>query len=157
MGSSSVTLFSSKLADLKSAKKEWSERLINPRRAKAVRGFTAASSVAPEDNVVGVGIGEKLVDDKPTGITAVKFFVRVKYPAHELSKKTLLPTSVHGLPVDVEETGLFRRFASTLPNPKTKIRPAQPGCSVGYEDPQRLIVMAGTFGAVVKSGSISSC
>ena len=113
--------------------------------------FAAASSVAPDQNVVGVGIGEQIVDDKPTGIMAVKFFVRVKYPAHELSQSTLLPKTISGLPVDVEETGLFRRFVpAPMPNPKTKIRPAQPGGSIGYKDPSNQYVMAGTFGAVVK-------
>jgi Peptidase family S64 len=123
-------------------------------RAEAFRSFAAASSVAPDQNVVGVGIGEQIVDDKPTGLMAVKFFVRVKYPENELSKKTLLPKSISGLPVDVEETGLFRRFKPhSLPNPKTKIRPAQPGCSVGYQDPNNQIIMAGTFGAVVKDNA----
>ncbi|MGA2178172.1 MAG: hypothetical protein ABSH15_01125 [Verrucomicrobiota bacterium] len=153
MSTSGVTLFAIKLTDLRSAKREWSERLLHAPRAEAFRSFAAASSVAPDQNVVGVGIGEQIVDDKPTGIMAVKFFVRVKYPEHELSKKTLLPKSIDGLPVDVEETGLFRRFTPAMPNPKTKIRPAQPGCSVGYQDPSNQIVMAGTFGAVVKDNA----
>jgi S1-C subfamily serine protease len=147
---SNVTLFATKLTDLRSAKQEWSKRLLHAPRPEAFRSFAAASSVAPDQNVVGVGVGEQIVDDKPTGVMAVKFFVRVKYPEHELSKATLLPKSIAGLPVDVEETGLFRRFAPAMPNPKTKIRPAQPGCSVGYKDPNNQIVMAGTFGAVVK-------
>ena len=150
---SSVTLFNTKLSDLKSAKKEWSQRLLHAPRVEAFRAFAAASSVAPDQNVVGVGIGEQIVDDKPTGVMAVKFFVRVKYAEHELSKKTLLPKSIASLPVDVEETGLFRRFKTTMPNPKTKIRPAQPGCSVGFQDPGNQFIMAGTFGAVVKDNS----
>jgi S1-C subfamily serine protease len=159
MSTSSITLFNTKLTDLKSAKKEWSVRLLQAPRAEAFRAFAAASSVAPDQNVVGVGIGEQIVDDKPTGIMAVKFFVRIKYPAHELSKKTSLPKSISGLPVDVEETGLFRRFAAAkraatvMPNPKTKIRPAQPGCSIGYQDPANQIIMAGTFGAMVKDNA----
>jgi hypothetical protein len=48
--------------------------------------LASASGVGPDENVVGVGIGEQLVEAKPTGIMAVKFFVRVKYPEHELSK-----------------------------------------------------------------------
>src|SRR5262249_41296879 len=74
----------------------------------------------------------------------------------------LLPRTVNGLPVDVEEVGLFRRLPSrsaatrrkpkraeeAFPNPRSKIRPAQPGCSVGFRDPADQFVMAGTFGAV---------
>jgi S1-C subfamily serine protease len=149
-GTSNVTLFAAKYDDLRSAKQEWSKRLLGAPRADILRSLAAATSVAPEQNVVGVGIGEQIVDDKPTGVMAIKFFVRVKYPEHELSKATLLPKSIDGLPVDVEETGLFRKFAPPMPNPKTKIRPAQPGCSVGFEDPNHQFVMAGTFGAVVK-------
>ncbi len=36
-----------------------------------------------------------------------------------------------------------------MPNPRVKIRPAQPGCSVGFRDPNNQFVMAGTFGALV--------
>src|SRR5205809_153965 len=156
MKTSLVALFDSNLKDLKSAKKEWSARLLKAPRAAGVRPF-AAASVAPDQNVVGVGIGEQIVDGKATGVMALKFFVRVKYPEHELSKQSLLPKSVGGLPVDVEETGAFRAFAVTaakasakpvatkIPNPKTKIRPAQPGCSVGFRDPNNQFIMAGTF------------
>lgn len=148
MNRSNVTLFSSKLRDLHSAKKEWSARLLETTRALAT-----GTSVAPDQNVVGVGVGEQIVDDKPTGVLAVKFFVRLKFAEHELSKKTLLPKSIAGLPVDVEETGLFRRFKTVMPNPKTKIRPAQPGCSIGFRDPGDQFVMAGTFGALVKDSA----
>jgi hypothetical protein len=37
-----------------------------------------------------------------------------------------------------------------MPDPRSKMRPAQPGCSVGFRDPNNQFVMAGTFGAVVK-------
>ncbi len=157
MSLSNVTVFSSKINDLKSAKKEWSARLFRGPRIEGLRAFGAASGVEPAQNVVGVGVGEQIVDDKSTGVMAVKFFVRVKYPKHELSKKSLLPENIGGLPVDVEETGLFRRLApkapkAAMPNPKTKIRPAQPGCSVGFQDPNNQFIMAGTFGGLVKDG-----
>ena len=164
MSTSNLTLFNTKLKDLKAAKKEWSERLLRVPRVAGFRAFASATSVAPDQNVVGVGIGEQIVDGKPTGFTAVKFFVRVKYAEQELSRKTLLPKSISGLPVDVEETGWFRRFpvvqakkrakaATKLPNPKTKFRPGQPGCSVGFRDPNNQFNMAGTFGAVVKDSA----
>ncbi|HKV91787.1 MAG TPA: hypothetical protein VJW20_04480 [Candidatus Angelobacter sp.] len=146
--------------DLAAAKAEWSQRLFHAPRLKAVRltatprveaarALTAATSPDPQHNVVGVGVGWKISDGKDTGVMAVKFFVRMKYPESEITNKHLLPKSIHGLPVDVEESGLFRRFA-TVPNPREKIRPAQPGGSVGFQDPQNQFVMAGTFGALVK-------
>jgi hypothetical protein len=126
----------------------------------------AAISPVANENVVGVGIGEKKVDGKPAGTHAVKIFVKLKYPESQLDSKTLLPKTINGLPVDVEQSGEFRRFAKkaarasatataaapVMPNPRTKIRPAQPGCSVGFEDPSGQFVMAGTFGALAAKG-----
>jgi hypothetical protein len=161
------------LEPFRAAKQEWSRRLFSrPRTVTAARALAAAVSPDPERNVVGVGIGEKLVDGKTTGIRAVKFFVRVKFPESHLHDYQVLPKSINGLPVDVEEAGLFRRLlgprkkkgrspaalkqeasaAAAPPNPRTKIRPAQPGCSIGFQDPANQFVMAGTFGALVKDG-----
>jgi hypothetical protein len=129
-------------------------------RPAAFAAFSMASTPAPDQNVVGIGVGEQIAGDMPTGLLAVKFYVRVKFPKHELSKKDLLPKSIDGLPVDVEQTGLFRRLAkkkpsaspsSTMPNPKARARPAQPGCSVGFEfGSNPALKMAGTYGALVR-------
>jgi hypothetical protein len=155
------SLFSTQIKDLKSAKREWSARLFKTPRTTGFRALAVAASLEPNQNVVGVGIGEQIVGDKPTGIIALKFFVRAKYPKHELSRKLLLPSSVAGYAVDVEEVGIFRRFAdvrtarasraqAATPNPKAKFRPAQPGCSIGFHAPNDQFTMAGTFGALVK-------
>lgn len=136
-------------ADLRKAKQAWSDRVLAPAAAGAFRARAAAS--VPGDNVVGVGIGEKITWGRPTGVLAVKFFVRVKYALDELPKADRLPETIDGLPVDVEQAGTFRALA--VPNPRIKRRPAQPGCSVGHQIPGGGGVMAGTFGAVVKKGS----
>jgi hypothetical protein len=143
------------LKDIRAAKQEWSARLLKRPSIPAVRALTAAITPNPAWNLVGVGVGEKLVDGRRTGIMAVKFLVRAKLNEKHISKKHVLPKSISGLPVDVEEVGLLRRFAAApaaapVPNPRTKIRPAQPGCSIGFADPAGQFVMAGTFGAVVK-------
>jgi len=44
-----------------------------------------------------------------------------------------------------------RTAASTLPNPRVRMRPAQPGCSIGFRIPGDQFVMTGTFGALVKT------
>jgi hypothetical protein len=159
----------SALEPLRAAKREWSRRLLwtKANLRDRVRAFTAAISPKPEHNVVGVGIGEKVVDEQPTGLHALKFFVRVKLPETQLSADHVLPRTVNGLPTDVEESGLFRRFptrtaprkrkptAAAMPDPRVKIRPAQPGCSIGFRDPSDQFVMAGTFGALVRDGGDS--
>jgi hypothetical protein len=146
------------MADLRAAKAAFSSRYLRAAaRPSGFRAFALAASASPEQNVVGVGIGEKIDGDMPTGIIAVKFFVRRKYAENELSKSELLPKAIDGLPVDVEQTGLFRAFAvpaGAMPNPKKRYRPAQPGSSVGFQfPPPSNMVMAGTFGAVVKDAA----
>lgn len=148
----STTAQGSTIKDLKAAKSEWSERLLKAARTTSARAF-AASSEAQDQNVVGVGIGEKLVAGRPTGVMAVKFFVRIKYPESALTQKDFLPKAIAGFPVDVEESGLFRKHATPMPNPKVKIRPERPGCSIGFRDPNDKFMMAGTFGAFVESGA----
>ena len=146
---------SGNLNDIRAAKKEWSNRLLKRKSVQASRAFTTAITPNLDWNLMGVGVGEKIVDMQRTGVMALKFLVRAKYREKHISKKYILPKSVGGMPVDVEEVGLFRRFAAAAPaldapNPRTRIRPAQPGCSIGFADPANQFVMAGTFGALVK-------
>jgi hypothetical protein len=63
------------LDDLLAAKKEWSARLLQTPRPTGFRAFAAAPVAEPDQNVQGVGVGEKFQDQKPTGVLAVKFFV----------------------------------------------------------------------------------
>jgi len=161
-----IRSFSANMGDLAAAKAQWSQRLLLSPKRESIRGrsapgveaarmLTSAPTPAPENNVVGVGIGWKITEGKDTGVMAVKFFVRMKYQEWEISSNHVLPKSIDGLPVDVEESGMFHRFAAKpkpapLPNPRVKTRPAQPGCSVGFRYPADQFVMAGTFGALVK-------
>ena len=140
-----------KISDLRQAKSAWSRRLLKPEGPTAFTARGTSSAPTPSENVVGVGVGEKIAGGQLTGVMAVKFFVRIKYPHAQIGKGEALPKTISGLPVDVEETGAFRAFA--MPNPKAKTRPAQPGCSVGYRAPGDAYKMAGTFGALVKKGS----
>jgi hypothetical protein len=162
--------------DYRDAKRDWSARLLIAPAAAAIpmgatrrAGAHAAASakaarVVPtrrNPNVVGVGIAEKLVQGRPTGVLAVKFFVRTKFPAGAVARSQALPKTIDGLPVDIEEAGTFRAFAKrrrragasagTMPNPRIRMRPALPGCSIGFRIPGDQFVMCGTFGALVKT------
>jgi len=160
-----IRSFSPNMGDLAAAKAQWSKRLLlTPERQStrggaagiaAARALTSAPSSDPNHNVVGVGVGWKITEGKDTGVMAVKFFVRMKYPEWDISSDHLLPKSIEGLPVDVEESGIFHRFAAQpkpapIPNPRSRFRPAQPGCSTGFRDPSNQFRMAGTFGALAK-------
>lgn len=143
--------------DLRRAKNEWSDRLFAAREAAPARASRTASP-APQSNVVGVGVAEKYEDDQPTGVLAITFLVVRKFPAAELSRSELLPATVDGLPTDVVEVGVLRPHRTPAPrpprarallNPRTRIRPAQPGASVGPAS----LDLAGTFGALVTDGT----
>jgi hypothetical protein len=167
------TLFSalskSEVSDLSQAKTAMSARFLGGRVGVRglTRAFRAEASAVKTHNVVGVGIDEKYVDGVPTGINAIKFLVRSKASLSTLSKKEKLPEFVDGIPTDVEEVGLIVPLAkkatakapaaaTNMPNPQTKMRPAQPGCSVGFREPNDDFIMAGTFGAVVKDSQGNS-
>lgn len=158
------------LNDLLAAKRAWSSRCFGAPRASGFRAFSVVAPPTPDQNVVGVGIGEKLDGGKPTGILAVKFFVRRKFPEGEISPGDMLPKSIDGLPVDVEEAGFLRALArqprkprtprkpreqpaARMPDPKAKWRPARPGSSCGFRAPGDAFRMAGTFGALVRDSS----
>jgi hypothetical protein len=143
------------VTSLRAAKEAASRRFLRPARITSFAALSASTSPEPQTNLVGVGIGEQISGGKHTGIMAIKFLVRIKYPDNQIPKGERLPKEVNGQPVDVEQVGTFRRFMPPpppMPNPRTKMRPAQPGCSVGFRDPQNQFIMAGTFGALVKKG-----
>jgi len=148
----------SDIRSLRKAKQKLSKTLLPPpAEMSALAALQPIASPKPEQNVVGVGIGEKVTLGVTTGILAVKVFVRVKYPDGEIPDSDRLPTTIDGMSVDIEQTGTFRRFAKvkTMPDPRKRYRPAQPGSSIGFEDPQHRFTMAGTFGAVVTKGGRS--
>jgi hypothetical protein len=140
-----------KLADLRAAKEEYSKRLLTRPSMPASRVLTSAISPDPNLNLVGVGVGEKIVDGRRTGIMCVKLLVRAKYHEKHIREEHMLPKLIDGLPTDVEEVGLFRPLDDSSTDPRTAVRPAQPGCSVGCNDPSG--GNAGTFGALVQDGN----
>ena len=148
------------LEDFRAAKREWSSRFsLNRPQIPAARALKVAATPDPAWNIQGVGLGEKLVDGRRTGVMALKFLVRQKYYEHHIHKDHVLPKSIGGIATDVDEVGMFRCFpvlaatAAGVANPRTRIRPAQPGCSIGFADPTNSFTMAGTFGALAKDGN----
>ena len=153
------SLWDKQLDTLRDAKQAAVKQFLTLPQAAAFSALSVSTSPAPSMNLVGVGIGEQISGGKQTGLLAIKFLVRIKYPDNQIPDSERLPREVDGHPVDVEQVGTFRRFmppavpaAPAMPNPRTKIRPAQPGCSVGFADPNNKFIMAGTFGALVSKG-----
>jgi hypothetical protein len=170
-GDSRIAAFSRRRADLLNVKSAMSARYLRaapPAVATRARALRDATDLSPRQNVVGVGVDEKYVSGLATGIPVVKFLVRSKVPVSALTRREMLPARVDGFETDVEETGPIvpqggragrkRRAANvpsaaTMPNPRLRLRPAQPGGSIGFREPNDEFVMAGTFGLLVKDAA----
>jgi hypothetical protein len=90
-------------------------------------------------NIVGWGIGEKVVAGRYIGLPAVKVFVAEKLSPDEVSEEALVPEEIDGYSTDVEEVGDVNALRFT-----GRYRPAPGGSSVGH-----IRVTAGTLGCLV--------
>lgn len=92
-------------------------------------------------NVVGVGVGYKIVGGETTDIPCIIVFVRQKVAAESLSAEQMVPAQVEGVPTDVVESGIIYAHQSNT----GKFRPAPGGVSIGHYQ-----ITAGTLGVVVR-------
>ncbi|MDI6906847.1 MAG: hypothetical protein QMC81_05085 [Thermoanaerobacterales bacterium] len=91
-------------------------------------------------NVVGVGLGYKRLRGEETREPAIVVFVAEKVPEGGLPRAWRVPRRINGLPTDVVYIGRVRLLAEQV----ARMRPAQPGVSIGHYQ-----ISAGTFGALV--------
>jgi hypothetical protein len=124
-------------------------QLLHPRPTWAIRAH-------PNHNVVGVGLGRKIKSGKTTRTYCVRVYVERKIPLAALAPELVLPGRIGGVVTDVIETGRFRAQAPGPPISQGRLRPAKPGCSIGFQfpDAQSGDLMAGTLGALVEAGGI---
>lgn len=101
-------------------------------------------------NVIGVGIGYKSRAGQKTDDLSIIAFVERKVPAGQMAAAELVPPSLDGVPTDVIEVGRIRPLLKAEPvaDPRSRMRPLQPGCSIGH-----YLISAGTLGAVVHDNS----
>jgi hypothetical protein len=119
-----------------------------PKAAPRAEFAALAASTAPEQNVVGIGVGRKIKDGRVTSAVAIHVYVERKVPKKAVPKADAIPAMIDGVPTDVIETGRF--FAQATPIARTRLRPAKGGCSIGFKGVG--FVMAGTFGCLVTDG-----
>lgn len=93
------------------------------------------------NHVVGIGFGIKEKKGIKTKEQAIIILVDQKLPMHQIKKRDLIPQSVGEYQTDVIEIGEIK----FLDNRKNRMRPAQPGISIGHYK-----ISAGTLGAIVK-------
>jgi hypothetical protein len=92
-------------------------------------------------NVVGVGVGEKISHGKSTGELSVVVLVRQKVPVVGLQPQAVVPREVDGVRTDVVEVGDLRAQQART----DRWRPAPGGVSIAH-----FKVTAGTLGGVVR-------
>jgi hypothetical protein len=111
----------------------------------------------PDHNIIGVGVGRKIKRGKPTRTRCVRIYVERKIPHHLIHPDHLVPGDFDGVVTDVIEAGRFRAYLPRVPAAQKRLRPARPGCSIGFRfpDAQAGELMAGTFGAVVTADGVS--
>jgi hypothetical protein len=124
------------MADLQRAKRAAARRYLKRPRHSSL------------SNIVGVGIGSKMKRGRFTETQAVRIYVAVKVDAGSVPKELLIPAELEGAPTDVVEIGRLLPAGEAFAAPRTRIRPPQPGCSIGVM--RELCLLSGTFGAVVR-------
>lgn len=120
------------------------EQQLLPSTEVAVSAAAGETSSGGGANVVGIGIGEKIVDGAETGRLAVKVFVQQKLDASSVDAQAAVPETVGDFETDVEEVGLIEAFMFN-----TRMRPAPGGVSIGNCN----VNLAGTLGCLVRRGS----
>lgn len=93
------------------------------------------------ENVVGVGLGYKIIKDKMTNKPAIMVLVREKIADEKLLGRNCVPKVLSNTPTDVVEVGDVKLLNARI----ERARPAKPGMSIGHYK-----ITAGTFGALVK-------
>lgn len=111
----------------------------------ALMAFAAASGTERYgfENIVGVGIGEKVAAESETGEPCVTVYVIAKAPRRDVDSEALVPASVGGVATDVVAVGEL-----TAQPYRGRYRPAPGGVSIGH-----VKITAGTLGCLVKRGA----
>jgi hypothetical protein len=66
-----------------------------------------ADELMSKANVVGVAVGLKKTAGEYTTVMALVVMVSEKVPQSQLAPEDIIPNQIEGVPVDVQETGVF--------------------------------------------------
>jgi hypothetical protein len=124
------------------AKSELEEKLLLKVTEQAFSAQSGTDSYGFE-NIVGVGISEKMVNNVYTGRMCISVFVVSKESEHDVHPDAMVPKQINGIPTDVVATGEIHAFPH-----RGRYRPAPGGVSIGHFQ-----VTAGTLGCLVRRGS----
>lgn len=146
----SRSIFGQIPADLLVAKTNLRDRLVPAVTRQILRAAVVRKKrqyhPAPGVNLVGIGIGEKVVANRRTGELCVKVLVARKYPKGKIARSDRIPPTIGGIPTDIEGVGYAKRFQ--IPN-QQRHRPVPGGVS-GSLGPEAVKTRyAGTLGVIV--------
>lgn len=144
------SLFRPVPTEMVAAKVELRDRLVTRLERQAIQALTLRKRrryhPSPGVNLVGIGIGEKIVGDRPTSELCVKVLVARKYPRGRISRSDRIPASIGGVPIDIEGVGYAKKFQ--LPN-QQRHRPVPGGVSSSLAFEAVGFRYAGTLGVNV--------
>jgi hypothetical protein len=137
-------------ADVRAAKRDMVGRFLQapPTAVAAALGGSRRGTTSPQpsDNIVGLGVAEKVVVNRLTGELCVKVYVRRKLPEAEVSTPDRIPKTIAGIPTDIEEVGLIEALLQPCSTDRQRRHEPSPcGISVGHVG-----ISAGTIGALVR-------
>lgn len=115
--------------------------LVQP-KIEALSAETGTGSYGFE-NIVGVGVGEKMNNGKFTDQMSVIVYVVVKASEEKIDPKACVPKKVKGVVTDVVEVGEVTALAY-----RGRYRPALGGVSIGH-----FRITAGTLGCLVQKNN----
>lgn len=127
--------------NLQRAKEKLEKELLINVTAEAFSARAGTKSYGFE-NIVGVGISEKMVNGRYTGEDCIVIYVIEKAAKDRINKKALVPEKINGIKTDVIASGEFYALAHV-----GRYRPAPGGVSVGHFQ-----ITAGTLGCLVRRG-----
>ena len=79
---------------------------VDYERVKSVKEVHERELLAKQ-NVLGVGVGYKVVEGMRTDILAIIVMVREKVVEGLMQREDIIPREIDGVPVDVQEMGEF--------------------------------------------------
>ena len=138
-------------ADVRAAKRALLGRYLQAPAAAASFAVARAAgppstSSRPTDNVVGLGVAEKVVGNRLAGELSVKVYVRRKLAEAEVRPADRIPKTIDGIPTDIEQVGLIHALLQPCSVDRQRRQtPAPCGISVGH-----VAISAGTIGALVR-------
>ena len=131
----------------RTAKNQAKQHFLSPNHAQSATIGGVANSFSFEKNVIGIGIGPKIVGNSIEAQESVRIYVRVKIPRNELAPTDVVPANFGNLPTDVIEIGDVTAFPVTKTWDRQKKNRPTTSCGVSVGHPN---ITAGTLGCLVE-------